>query len=339
MKKMRLLFYDFEVFKFDWCVVIIDYNTRKKRVIVNNREELIDFYNKTKDNYIYIGFNSRSYDSIILKSIILGLNPKEVSNKLIVDGLKGFQIHKKINHIKLYSYDTMIDRGSSLKQLEGFMGHMIKESDVDFNIDRKLTEKEIQETIYYCTHDVEETIKVFEYTKSDFEAHLSLIKEFDLPIEYINKTKAQLSSIILGAERLHGLTDEMEYQFLSCISLDKYNYIKEWFDNNRVLNYINEKGIKKPNKLETEVYGLKTIYAFGGLHGAIPKYYTDNSDGSLIIHSDVSSLYPSIMINHGLLSRAVKEPERYSNILKKRLKLKKEGKKKEQAPLKIVFRY
>ena len=43
---------DIEVFLFDWLVVIIDYNTRKKKVIINNRKELVDFYNKAKDKYI-----------------------------------------------------------------------------------------------------------------------------------------------------------------------------------------------------------------------------------------------------------------------------------------------
>lgn len=337
-KKLRLLFYDFEVFKYDWCVVIIDYNTRKKKVIVNNRDELINFYNKTKDNYIYVGFNSRSYDSVILRAMVLGLNPKEVSDKLIVDGLKGFQIHKDLYKVQLFSYDTMVNRGNSLKQLEGFMGHMIKETDVDFNIDRKLTEEEMNETIYYCTHDVEETIEVFENTKSDFDAQLSLVNEFDLPLAYIGKTKAQLTAEILGAEKLHGTSDEeMEYEFVKCLKLNKYKFVQEWFDENRFLTYVNEKGITKKNGLKVDIGGIPTIFGWGGIHGCIDKYTTDNSDGSVIVHSDVGSMYPNIMVQHNLLSRAVKEPSKYKNILEKRLELKHAGKKKEQAPLKVVL--
>lgn len=276
------------MFKYDWLVVLIDYNTKKKKIIVNDRDELIEFYNKTKDNCIYVGYNSRSYDSTILKGIILGMNPKELSDDLIVNGKKPFQISREFNNIRLYSYDTMITRGESLKQLEGFMGHMIKESGVNFNLDRKLTTKEIEETIYYCTHDVEETIKVFENTKSDFDAHFSLIKEFNLPLEYISKTKAQLSAIILEAERLPNLNDEMEYDFPNTVELGSYEYIKEHFDKKRYLTYVNDKGINKKNQLETEVYKLNSVYGFGGFHAAISKYATDNSDGSLIIHSDVA---------------------------------------------------
>lgn len=335
---MRLLFYDFEIFKYDWCVVIIDYNTRKKKIIINDRDELLDFYNKTKYNYIYVGFNSRSYDSVILRAIILGLDPKEVNDKLILDGLKGFQIHKDLYKVSLYSYDTMVNRGNSLKQLEGFMGHMIKETDIDFNIDRKLTKKEMDETIYYCTHDVEETIEVFENTKSDFDAQLSLINEFDLPLKYIGKTKAQLTTEILGAEKLHGTSEEeMEYEFVNCLKLNKYKFVQEWFDENRFLTYVNEKGVTKKNGLKVDIGGIPTIFGWGGIHGCINKYTTDNSDNSVIVHSDVGSMYPNIMVQHNLLSRAVKEPSKYKDILEKRLELKHAGKKKEQAPLKVVL--
>lgn len=321
-----------------WLVVFIDYSSRKKRVIVNNRDELIDFYNKTKDNFIFIGFNSRNYDTTILKSIILGLNPYEVSQKIIVDGLKPFQISKSFNSIPLLSYDTMVDRGSSLKLLEGMMGDMIKESDVSFDLDRELTEDEIKETIYYCTHDVEETIEVFERTIDDFNAHLGLIKTFNLPLSYFNKTKAQISCEILGGERIHGLSeDELQYEFLDIIELGKYEYIREWFDTHREYHFFNDKGIKKPTKLTTEVYGLETVFGFGGVHGAIKKYNSDTSDNSIIVHSDVASYYPNMMIHHNKLSRCVSEPQRYSDILEKRLTLKRQGKKKEQAPFKIVL--
>lgn len=334
--KPRLLFYDFEVFSQDWMVVIIDYSSKQEKVIVNDLAELKRIYLKFKDS-IWIGYNSRFYDSTILKALLLGMNPKEVSDKLINDGLKPHQISNKFNKIQLYNYDTII-LNTSLKQLEGFMGENIKETSVDFNLDRKLTRREIEETIKYCRHDVEQTIKVFEATRSDFDAHISLINEFNLPLSYISKTKAQLSAIILGAERLPDLDDDLDYEILPCIKLSKYKYIKEWFLNNRGDTiWDGTKGKQVIKKYVTDVYGVECTYASGGLHGAIKKYYTDNSDGSIIIHSDVASLYPSIMIEHNLLSRAVKNPKKYTEILEKRLELKHAGKKKEQAPYKIVL--
>lgn len=284
-RKTRLLFFDFEVYLFDWLIVIIDYNTKQKKVIVNDRDELIKTYNKFK-NDIWIGYNSRQYDQFILKAIILGMNPKEVNDKLI-NGTKGFQISKDFNKVPLITYDCIL-LNKSLKQLELFMGSDIKETDVDFNLDRKLTRAEIQETIKYCTHDVEETIKVFNATKNDFTAHMSLIQKFDLPMESFGKTKARLTAEILGAERLHDMKDGLEYEFLPTIKLDKYEYIQNWFDTNRQYTYVNEKGTNKKMQLETEVFGIKTIYGFGGLHSARKKYFHKVGENELIVHSDVA---------------------------------------------------
>ena len=318
-------------------MTFIDYNSRRIKTIVNNTNELIKLYNKLHDNTIFLGFNNRGYDNVIFKSLLLGMNPKDVNDSIIKDGKKEFQISKRFINKPLISYDTMVDRNSSLKQLEGFMGEMIKETDVPFDIDRKLTKNEVKEVIKYNIHDVEQTIKVFEELYSDFEAHVGLIEEFNLDISSLIKTKAKLSAMILGAERMHGLNDEMEYEFPDTLELGKYEHVKEHFDKNRFLTYVNDKGVTKKNQLETEIYGLKTIYGYGGFHGAIPKYYVDNSDGSIIVHSDIASLYPSLMIQYDLLSRAVKEPQKYTDILNKRLELKRAGKKKEQAPLKIVL--
>ena len=65
---MKKIFYDFEVFKEDWMVVIIDYDTKKGKVIINDVEMLRKYYNAFKKD-IWIGYNSRGYDQYILKGI------------------------------------------------------------------------------------------------------------------------------------------------------------------------------------------------------------------------------------------------------------------------------
>lgn len=328
--KTRLLCFDIEVFEEDWVIVIQDIASGKKCIVVNDRDKLIRVYNKYK-NAVWCGYNNKHYDQFIFKSIIMGMNPKEVSDKLIVNGIKGYQISKEFKNIPMYNYDCML-LNTGLKQLEGFMGESIQETSVDFNIDRKLTEKELQESINYCIHDVEQTIKVFEATKSDFEAHIGMISEFNLDMMDFNKTKAQLSAKVLNAERVHGVHDEMDYEFVDCIKLDKYKHVMEWFDKNRTYKVINEKGKEVKNQLKVNVGGLETVFGFGGVHSAIKKYKGDG----FIIHSDVNSYYPYAMVNFNLLSRGVKEPQLYQNILDTRMEMKKK-KDPRQAPYKIIL--
>ena len=197
-----MLFYDFEVFKEDWLVVIIDMTKKKEYVIINDSEKLEKVYNENV-NDIWVGFNSRHYDQYILKGILCGFDPKRINDYIIVKGNPGWKFSSLFRNIPLNNYDVMsnIDRG--LKSFEGFMGNDIKESSVPFDIDRKLTEEEIQETVKYCRHDVEQTIEVFLQRKEDFEACMGLVKLAcqgkPLNLSLISKTKSQLAAIILEA--------------------------------------------------------------------------------------------------------------------------------------------
>lgn len=67
-----------------------------------------------------------------------------------------------------------------------------------------------------------------------------------------------------------------------------------------------------------DVAGVPHIFAWGGLHGAIPKY----KDEGIILCCDVASLYPSIMIEYDYISRNVKNPLKYTEIRDTRLELK-----------------
>ncbi|MDL5612221.1 hypothetical protein [Bacillus halotolerans] len=319
---MRKIFYDFEVFKHDWMVVLIDYDTKKGKVIVNDSEELKKFYRMFKED-IWIGYNSRMYDQYILKGILLGMNPHFISTRIIKDNVKAFNVVREAYKIPLNNFD--ITTGfHSLKQLEGFMGSRIKESYIPFDIDRKLTEEEIREVIDYCIHDVKQTIEVFDNKKEEFESQLALIEAFNLKMSMFTKTKAQLSAFILGAEKQGNRGDEFNLVFPDTLKIEKYKHIVDWYKNPDNLDY--------SKKLEVDVAGVPHIFAWGGLHGALPKY----KDEGIILCCDVASLYPSIMIEYGYISRNVTNPLKYTEIRDTRLDLKRK-KDPKQAPYKIVL--
>ena len=138
-----MLFYDFEVFKYDWLVVIFDMKAKKEHVIINSKEELEQVYAANKGD-IWVGFNSRHYDQWILKTILCGLNPKEMNDWIIVQKNEPWQFSSMLRDIQVNNFDVMPNPPIGLKTLEGFLGSNIKETDVPFNINRKLTPKEIE---------------------------------------------------------------------------------------------------------------------------------------------------------------------------------------------------
>lgn len=327
-----MLFYDFEVFVHDWLVVIYDMDKKKKHVIINDPDEMKNVYDANRSE-IWVGFNSRHYDQFILKTILCGLNPKECNDFIIEKGLSGYAFSPLLNQFPLNNYDVMEGNDRGLKSFEGFMGNNIKESSVPFDIDRKLTQEEIEEVVRYCTHDVEQTIEVFMERISDFDAHMGLLKMFKLPLSYINKTKVQLSAEILGAVK-HNWDDEFDIHTPECAVVKKYTQVVEWFKNPENHHY---KDGNNAHQLKLKMAGVDMVFGWGGVHGALEHYHEEG----YFLNMDVSSLYPSIdiLFSEYCFSRSVPAEglEKYKWIKSHRLELKAQGKKKEQAPLKIVL--
>ena len=320
-----LHFIDFETFKYDDLCVIINPITKSKTVIVNDHDKLTRYYEKFKDE-IFIGYNIRGYDQYIMKGIILGMSPQKINDWIIVQKRKGWEYSRDFYKVPLNIYDVMFG-GNSLKKLEGFMGNDIRETTVDFTIDRPLTDKEIEEVIYYCTHDVEQTIEVFLHRKVEFDAQLSLLNRFNLPLKYVGKTQAQLAAIILKASSVR-FNDDWDIRLPDTLRLTRYQHIADWF-----MNPANQ---NEDSSLTTKICGVEHVFAFGGLHGAIDTFIYECQDDEIMIMADVGQLYPTLMVEYKLLSRAVTDYEDFKLILSESLRLKAIGDKVAREPYKRI---
>jgi DNA polymerase len=319
-----LNFYDFEVFKHDWMVVVINPVTHDERVIINDVDALTALYEGHKRE-IWVGYNNIHYDQFIFKGILCGFDPKAINDFIIAEGHKGWQYSSLLRKVYMVNYDVFhprTDRG--LKTHEAYLGNDICETTVPFDIDRKLTDAEIAETVKYCRHDVEQTIEVFMRRKSEFDARMDLLKMFDLPLVYLGKTDAQLTAIILGAERpARPRDDEFDIVPLPCLDLGPYDFIRTW--------YLDPANQDYSVTLDFDIAGCPHKCAWGGLHGAIAQYAGEG----YFINVDVESYYPAEMIAHELLSRNVQDPSKFKGIRDHRIELK-HAKDPRQKALKLV---
>ena len=334
---LPMIFIDFEVFKYDWLVVGIDPINQKEYVIINDKKELERLYKKYK-NDIWITYNGRNYDQYILKAILCGFNPKEVNDWIIVKDRHGWEFSTMFRQFPINLFDIMPNPPVSLKTLEAFMGKNIHETSVPFDIDRKLTKHEINETVEYCRFDVLNTIEVFIRRKGEFDAQLDLLKAFNLPLSNLGKTQAQLAAVIFDAKKQH-FTDEWDIRLPSNLDLGKYQFVGDWFldkTNHKYTHMVTGKsGKQKEEKvhLECMVAGVPHVIAWGGIHAGQLIDITCTPD-EVIIDADAGQLYPNIMRIYNLLSRAAKKPEMLTYILDTSMRLKAEGKKKEREPYK-----
>ena len=309
---MKFILYDWEVMKFDWLVVFKE-PSKEHTVIYNDVDELRGFFNQHK-NDIFVGFNNRHYDDYIMKAVLSDMNPKVVNDWIITDEKQGWEF-PGLNNIYFLSLDLKNDIpggvGLSLKEIESNLGISIEESSVPFDIDRKLTKEEIEETEFYCKHDVDATEQLY-YQRFDYiKSKLQIINAFKLPINCISMTNAQLTAEVLGA-RKRKYYDENIYDMPECVDV-KDQEVLAFFANPQ----------DATRSLDKEICGIPHTIAYGGLHGAKENSHFKGK----LYNFDVSSYYPSMIIAFDFMSRSVPDKNKalYKKIRDDRFIYKKEG--------------
>lgn len=339
---LDLIVYDCEVFAHDWLVVFKD-ESGEYQSFWNDAASLTE-YMDANENAIFVGFNSKHYDQYIVKAIVAGCTPeevKEVNDFIIESGEPGWK-HPYLNRdgqprFWFNNSDLMDDmmKGTSLKSIEGHLGMSVEESTVDFTYTKKLNEEQREEVEHYCRHDVDATEKLLELRKDYLETKMHLAGMAELnQIRALNMTDPMLAAAFMGAtavadiaedERDYEFPDRLEYRFVPTEVMAFFERI--W-----------DEGISDEelfsSKLEIEIGGCPTVYGFGGIHGALPKYQQKATEDVLILNYDVASLYPSLMIEYGYVSRAVPSPQVFANVRSERFEAKRNGDKKTANALK-----
>jgi hypothetical protein len=318
LTKQTIYIYDIEVFKKDNLYVFRDYFTKKWTVIHNDLDSLRKFYLANRDS-LFIGYNSHSYDSNVMRAHMQGKNPYHISKAIIESEDRGL-VYKMFDTKKtpLFGMDLYQDnRGFSLKEHSAFMGINIKETDVDFDLDRELTEEEQVLNELYCKNDVLATEKRFEQNIGMLVAKAAIALYFGLDKMALSMTNANLTAELLGAEKTPDRGDELDkYELPEGFEIESET-IREAFMTDEF--EANDKGhasisLDVPRRDVTEVLGV------GGIHGAKESFIHVGN-----FHArDVGSLYPNTMVLFDYLSRNIPEDKRhiYQMLLDERMEAK-----------------
>lgn len=224
-----MIFYKFIVTKDSWSAEFaitqerIDFST-------SDSEEIKDLYEDYKED-VWIAYNANDYHRHLLKAVIVDLDPVKV-HEFIMGGGSGWQYSEVMNHIPLNSYDAMLSKQYSLKQLTAFQGKKINDS-------------------------VEDLMDVFIQQLDTFISRLEILLEFKISLKNIDKSETQLIALILRARKINRY-DEWDINILDH-DLGKYEHTRYYYKND-------------DETLETEIAGVKHKYGLGGLHGAVKNY-------------------------------------------------------------------
>lgn len=338
------LVYDVEVFAKNSMAVFKDLEGKTVKVFSSCLDGLGEYIDKgivdihgyknleeyIKDK-ILIGYNNYHYDDYILYAMILvgrGQFEHDVIkawNDSIIG--KGSLVNmRKIDNRTIDCFQQVDISKPSLKKIEGNMGKSIIESSVDFKLDRELTPKENLETLKYCEYDVLSTLEIYKMRHEYFDSKKSVVdmlEDEDLKEKAMTwNTTSIVGQLLKPKYRLRqGMhVDEKYLSYVDSEVLDMWQELSMAYGD---FNF-------KKKKVVREEFGNVIEFGWGGLHGA-PKGFVKAQNIKLM---DVNSMYPNILINLDGLQDKTQE---YKRILDYRLKLKAEGKKKEQAPYKLCL--
>lgn len=300
---MKIIVFDFEVFRYD--TLLGAYIVNENRYFQTwDSSEIKKFYYENQ-NSIWIGHNNSYYDNHILEAIIKNKNVFEVSQN-IVNNEKRYYLNIPLNY-----YDIIDLHFISLKVLEAAVGKYISESAVDFNLDRPLLPEEKTLTESYNRDDLNQTFEDLKLVKSEFQLRLDLIKEFNLTLDALHYTQAQIAEAVLKAERIHGI-DGMR--------VSPVIYPQMRIKNQVAIDYYLSDGFRGKEKPVITLCDVPHQMGAGGMHAGRENYRTDAA-----LYLDVSGYYNLVMINYNLLSRAIPEEGKklYEFMYHEQLRLKK----------------
>lgn len=351
--------FDCEVFAHDWLFVFKEVATGRYTVIHNDNDAVLAFMEQ--EPYLG-GFNNKHYDNHILKAVMIGADPetvKQVNDLIIVEEIDGWDIpYLRDYKVFFHSFDLMDDcqDGISLKGIEAHLGIPIEETEVDFNITRKLTATELEQTIKYCKYDVDATELLYKLRQNYLKnkATLGRVRGLD-ERKAMYMTNAKLTSVYLNAVKpKKPWTDERDYEYpdkllREYIPQEVFDFFDRLHDpaipNIDLFGGYDEHGKKiKGASLEVRLGDCIITLAYGGIHGAIPNYVEVATDDRSIRNKDVASYYPHLMTiplskgrQYGFCSRNIPSPQVFVQTLEDRVKAKKAGDKDTANALKLVL--
>lgn len=354
--------YDIEVFHDDWLFVAKTLDGKNKLICWNDPERLRDWLR----NKILIGFNNAAYDDVVIKHAIMypfivdkRLTVKKYSDILITHGakpsypemIKGSPVLPNFLSWDISFHGPFDIRRNSLKKLTmSVLNRRNYDSSVSFDTPRKLTPKERLDVEKYCEMDVDNTLALFDpdpdnpkrtFAKESYDIRWNMIVEYKMKAKtLINKSSSFAGKLLCGEDAKANIQNtykivngKRQYYSIPELALKELagtNLLQFYLDNQDNPGYITE---KFEVQLGGSDEGHKYQFGFGGLHQALIGYRSKN-----LVNMDVASLYPSLLVEYGLMSRgAAKNPESYKDVYHTRLTAKKEGKTLLNQGLKLIL--
>lgn len=247
-----------------------------------------------------VGFNNYMYDDKLIASVLKGIDPYEILQKINTNKRVSFRLDSPIT----------ID----LKQELGNKRNPILLDEIKLNLG------------FNSDYNSLQTMKmIFEAREDYFTTKFEVVKEFNLKPSSLKNTQLGIAGDVLNTkkntdkERLNIHYDNnLQVNELPKTLLDFYKDIQDSFAKGKDFKELERE------KFTFKLANIEHVYGFGGLHAAKENYVSDGH----FMQIDVKSYYPTIIINNKLMDST--SLNKYKTIYESRETLQKNEDKKEK---------
>lgn len=358
---MRKVFLDVECYK-NYFLICFKGGNKIRSYELHDTESL----NKTEINkimtkYLTVGFNSNYYDLPMINAALNGRNNKEL--KYISDAIinsENYEVYWKLlkywniyppnwSHIDIKNvalkvrsiFPVSLKMYGARMHLKTIQDLPIEENELIDEIDRELLRK-------YCINDIDTTIALYNTLEDEINLRNNISKEYKIDVR--SKSRAQIAEAVIKKELnlkqtrfdvlQHGIYKYEAPEYIKFIS-DELNGLLEEIQN--ISFACDDKGkLQNPEVLQNkEIKINNSVYqlGIGGLHSTEKNKNTITKWDEILVDLDVTSYYPSIILNNKLYPVHLGESflNLYRSLYNKRLNAKKSGDKVTSECYKIIL--
>lgn len=371
IRNKKVIVYDIEIFPNVFhccCLDTVDNKLYKFEISErkNQLEELVDFFISDKSK-MFCGYNNHHYDDVIINYII-DYNKKMCRmsylkicaslyklSQTIVEDEEGS--HEKIKRWKyakyFYSMDLLTMQFSQklrvgLKSMQITMHYKnVQEYNGDFT--DVLPLNKIDEMIAYNINDVESTSELLNRLKEQIDLRLFIEQEHGIDCLSMDSVKMSETFLLEKISQKTGIPKNVIKEMRSPMDYIPlkdviFPFIK--YKNPKLQSVLEDMKKQVVYSKERKGYENKfvisnTVYSVGvgGIHSINKPEIFHPKEGEYIGHSDVASMYPSLLIIYNLGPRHLGKEfcELFQSLKTERLKAKHTGQKVKDMFLKIVL--
>lgn len=357
---MDVALFDVECYRNFFLVLlkrVVDGEILRFQISPNRQLDKARLYRVLRSHKI-VGFNSASYDLPMIQLALKGATAAELksaSDEIIKYEMTPRDFAEKhelprhnFNHIDLIQVAPL---KASLKIYGGRL-HCKKLQDLPIHPDAEITAEQAEQIVRYCTNDLDTTEVLFGELGSQVALRERLTEEYKQDLR--SRSDPQVAERIIAAEikKIDGMTPgrpqalegtSYSYNIPPYVQY-KLPQLQALLETIRKAKFVvgGNGSINLPNDLEqllVPVMGGRYRIGIGGLHSTESSVSYVADDEFMLVDRDVTSYYPSIILNQGLYPKHLGEAflQVYSTLVRRRIEAKKAGDKVTAESLKIAI--